>query len=112
MFVVFEGIDGSGKTTISNRATRALRESGLTVSHVREGGKLASTIGDDGASAFALRDALYATVVKSLGALAHTRRGGALVARLLRRHPDDLSLLKHAAKIELTALASGEMRAA
>jgi len=44
MFVVFEGIDGSGKTTISNRATRALRESGLTVSHVREGGKLASSV--------------------------------------------------------------------
>ena len=44
MFVVFEGIDGSGKTTISNRATRALREAGLTVSHVREGGKLASPV--------------------------------------------------------------------
>jgi dTMP kinase len=44
MFVVFEGIDGSGKTTISNRAARALRQSGLTVTHVREGGKLASTV--------------------------------------------------------------------
>jgi dTMP kinase len=44
MFVVFEGIDGSGKTTISNRAAQALRQSGLTVTHVREGGKLASPV--------------------------------------------------------------------
>jgi dTMP kinase len=44
MFVVFEGIDGSGKTTISNRATKALREAGLTVNHVREGGTLASSV--------------------------------------------------------------------
>jgi len=37
MFVVFEGIDGSGKTAISNRVAKALRASGLTVQHVREG---------------------------------------------------------------------------
>jgi dTMP kinase len=46
MFVVFEGIDGSGKTTISNRAALALRESGLTVTHVREGGTLASPVAE------------------------------------------------------------------
>jgi dTMP kinase len=44
MFVVFEGIDGSGKTTISNRVAKALREKAVTVSHVREGGKLASNV--------------------------------------------------------------------
>jgi dTMP kinase len=44
MFVVFEGIDGSGKTSISNRTARALRAAGLVVCHVREGGKLASPV--------------------------------------------------------------------
>src|SRR5262249_12295741 len=44
MFVVFEGIDGSGKTTISNRAAAALRVRGLTVEHVREGGAFASGV--------------------------------------------------------------------
>jgi len=44
MLVVFEGIDGSGKTAISNRVAKALRESGLVVRHVREGGKLASPV--------------------------------------------------------------------
>lgn len=72
--------------------------------------------GQDGPRAWRLRESCAdlwpGAVVKSLGALADTRRGGALVARLLRRHPDDLSLLKHAAKIELGALALGEMRAA
>ena len=29
MFVVFEGIDGSGKTTLSNRVADALRKAGL-----------------------------------------------------------------------------------
>jgi dTMP kinase len=51
-------------------------------------------------------------VVQSLGALAETPRGRGLVARLLRQHPDDLSLLKHAARIELGAVALGETRAA
>jgi dTMP kinase len=44
MFVVFEGIDGSGKTTISNRVAIALRARGLAVEHVREGGAFASGV--------------------------------------------------------------------
>lgn len=44
MFVVFEGIDGSGKTTLSNRVAAALRQRGLSVAHVREGGKFVSTV--------------------------------------------------------------------
>jgi len=44
MFIVFEGIDGSGKTTLSNRAAARLRERGLAVEHVREGGRFASQV--------------------------------------------------------------------
>ncbi len=44
MFVVFEGIDGSGKTTVSNRVAQKLRETGLTVEHLREGGKFTSNV--------------------------------------------------------------------
>jgi dTMP kinase len=44
MFVVFEGIDGSGKTTVSNRVAARLREAGLSVEHLREGGKFTSAV--------------------------------------------------------------------
>ena len=44
MFVVFEGIDGSGKTVLSTRVARALRAAGLRVEHVREGGTFCSPI--------------------------------------------------------------------
>lgn len=44
MFVAFEGIDGSGKTTLSNEVARALRARGLEVEHVREGGRYASRV--------------------------------------------------------------------
>jgi dTMP kinase len=44
MFVVFEGIDGSGKTTVSNMVTERLREAGLSVEHLREGGKFSSPV--------------------------------------------------------------------
>lgn len=44
MFVVFEGIDGSGKTTLSNRVAQQLRDAGLSVEHVREGGNFASKV--------------------------------------------------------------------
>jgi dTMP kinase len=44
MFIVFEGIDGGGKTTLSNLIARALAESGLSVEHVRGEGRYASPI--------------------------------------------------------------------
>ncbi len=42
MFVVFEGIDGSGKTTVSNKVAKKLRKRGIDVEHLREGGEFAS----------------------------------------------------------------------
>ncbi len=44
MFVVFEGIDGSGKTTLSNRVAARLSARGLSVKHVRAEGKFASAV--------------------------------------------------------------------
>jgi dTMP kinase len=44
MFVVFEGIDGSGKTTVSNLVAERLRSGGLSVEHLREGGKFSSQV--------------------------------------------------------------------
>ncbi|WP_428267458.1 dTMP kinase [Haliangium sp.] len=44
MFVVFEGIDGSGKTTVSNKVAKLLRRRGVEVEHVREGGEFASPL--------------------------------------------------------------------
>jgi dTMP kinase len=44
MFVVFEGIDGSGKTTVSNRVAKRLRAAGVPVEHVREDGEFASPL--------------------------------------------------------------------
>lgn len=44
MFVVFEGIDGSGKTTLSNLVANRLREGGLAVKHLRADGKFASSV--------------------------------------------------------------------
>jgi dTMP kinase len=44
MFVVFEGIDGSGKTTISNQAVQRLERAGLSVKHLRAEGKFVSPV--------------------------------------------------------------------
>jgi dTMP kinase len=44
VFVDFEGIDGSGKTTLSNRTARRLRQLGHAVLHARENGELATEI--------------------------------------------------------------------
>lgn len=43
-WVAFEGIDGSGKTTLSTRFARALREEGAEVVHAREDGRFSSAI--------------------------------------------------------------------
>lgn len=44
MFIVFEGIDGSGKTTVSNQVAKGLRARGIPVEHVREGGTFNSPL--------------------------------------------------------------------
>lgn len=46
MFVVFEGIDGSGKTTISNRVAAELAAEGLAVKHLRAEGKFVSPVSE------------------------------------------------------------------
>lgn len=46
MFVVFEGIDGSGKTTVSNQVAELLRVSGLSVKHLRAEGKFVSAVSE------------------------------------------------------------------
>lgn len=46
MFVVFEGIDGSGKTTISNRVAKELVAQGVRVKHLRAEGRLASAVSE------------------------------------------------------------------
>lgn len=44
MFIDFEGIDGSGKTTLSNRLAQRLRKLGYRVTHAREGGELKARV--------------------------------------------------------------------
>ncbi|HEY3450443.1 MAG TPA: dTMP kinase [Myxococcales bacterium] len=46
MFIVFEGIEGSGKTTLSDRVTARLRGLGHRVCHAREAGALASPVAE------------------------------------------------------------------
>lgn len=46
MFVVFEGTDGSGKTTVSNQVVEQLRASGISVKHLRAEGKFASKVSE------------------------------------------------------------------
>jgi dTMP kinase len=47
MFVVFEGIDGSGKTTLSDRVAALLDGAGVTAHHARPKGELKSELATD-----------------------------------------------------------------
>ncbi|MDX2093844.1 MAG: dTMP kinase [Kofleriaceae bacterium] len=47
LLFVFEGIDGSGKTTISNKVAEAVRAHGIAVRHVRADGRLASDVAEN-----------------------------------------------------------------
>src|SRR5687768_15255606 len=44
LFIDFEGIDGSGKTTLSNRLAELLKAQGIPVHHARDGGVFRSEI--------------------------------------------------------------------
>ena len=44
MFIDFEGIDGSGKTTLSNALAWRLERHGLKVTHARATGELRSAL--------------------------------------------------------------------
>ena len=46
MFVAFEGIDGSGKTTVSNQVAERLRAAGLSVKHLRAEGRFVSAVAE------------------------------------------------------------------
>jgi dTMP kinase len=46
MFVVFEGIDGSGKTTVSNQVAERLKAGGLAIKHLRAEGKFVSAVSE------------------------------------------------------------------
>jgi dTMP kinase len=59
----------------------------------------------------AFADVWTSTVVKTLGLLAETDRGRTLVERQLLAHPNNVSLLKHAAAIAILRSRTGEPRA-
>ncbi len=46
LFLVFEGIDGSGKTSMSSLVARGLRERGISVEHLRPGLRPPLTLAD------------------------------------------------------------------
>lgn len=82
MFIVFEGIDGSGKTTLSNRVARELRRAGLTVRHVREDGRLASPV-SEGLRRFT-RDPLHLALTPVAELLLYAAREAQLLEEVTR----------------------------
>ncbi|MBZ4417244.1 dTMP kinase [Myxococcus sp. RHSTA-1-4] len=82
MLVVFEGIDGSGKTTLSNRVARELRRAGVRVRHVREDGQLASPVAE-GLRRFT-RDPLHLALTPMAELLLYTAREAQLLEEVTR----------------------------
>jgi dTMP kinase len=82
MFVVFEGIDGSGKTTVSNRVADRLREGGLKVRHLRADGKFASEV-TEALRSFG-RDARHLDLVPQAEFLLYVARDVQLIEQVLR----------------------------
>jgi dTMP kinase len=82
MFVVFEGIDGSGKTTLSNRVAKALGERELSVKHLRAGGRFASTVTE--AIRELCRDARHLDIVPQTEFLLYVAREVQLIEEVLK----------------------------
>ncbi|MEA2697966.1 MAG: dTMP kinase, partial [Myxococcales bacterium] len=82
MFVVFEGIDGSGKTTVSNQVAEQLRGRNVAVTHLRADGRFASAV-SEGIRAFA-RDARHLALVPEAEFLLYVARDVQLIEEVLR----------------------------
>jgi dTMP kinase len=82
MFVVFEGIDGSGKTTLSNLVAARLRDSGLSVKHLRADGRFASSVSE--ALRDLGRDARHLTLTPEAEFFLYAARDVQLIAEVLK----------------------------
>ena len=82
MFVVFEGIDGSGKTTLSNRVAKALGENALSVKHLRADGRFASTVTE--AIRELCRDSRHLDIVPQTEFLLYVAREVQLIEEVLK----------------------------
>jgi dTMP kinase len=82
MFVAFEGIDGSGKTTISNLVAERLSSRGLSVAHMRSKGRFASSVSE--AIRALARDSTHLDLVPEAEFLLYLAREVQLIHERLR----------------------------
>ena len=82
MFVAFEGIDGSGKTTISNLVAEQLTGRGLSVAHMRSKGRFASSVSE--AIRTLARDSTHVELVPETEFLLYLAREVQLIHERLR----------------------------
>ena len=82
MFVAFEGIDGSGKTTVSNLVVADLQKQGLTVKHLRAEGKFVSSVSE--AIRSLARDSRNVDLVPQAEFLLYVARDVQLIEEALR----------------------------
>lgn len=91
MFVVFEGIDGSGKTTVSNMVAERLRARGLSVKHLRAEGKFVSAVSE--AIRDLGRDARNLELVPQAEFLLYVARDVQLIEEALRPAMDESDVI-------------------